>query len=92
MVVDIGFFDDFKVLYWLSGLTCTDENFITKSGAQRVASAEGVALIAPDTSPSESFFVLAEFYTLIFDIFAFLEYCSQELVAAHLSLCFMLRR
>ncbi|KAM7270142.1 hypothetical protein ACFE04_029356 [Oxalis oulophora] len=39
------------VLYWLSGLTCTDENFITKSGAQRAASAEGIALIAPDTSP-----------------------------------------
>ncbi|CAB4316968.1 unnamed protein product [Prunus armeniaca] len=41
----------FPVLYWLSGLTCTDENFIIKSGAQRVASSEGVALIAPDTSP-----------------------------------------
>ncbi|KAJ7972183.1 S-formylglutathione hydrolase [Quillaja saponaria] len=40
-----------KVLYWLSGLTCTDENFIIKSGAQRVASSEGIALIAPDTSP-----------------------------------------
>ncbi|XP_021741053.1 S-formylglutathione hydrolase [Chenopodium quinoa] len=41
----------FPVLYWLSGLTCTDENFITKSGAQRAASTEGIALIAPDTSP-----------------------------------------
>ncbi|KAL5719828.1 S-formylglutathione hydrolase [Ranunculus cassubicifolius] len=41
----------FPVLYWLSGLTCTDENFIVKSGAQRAASKEGVALIAPDTSP-----------------------------------------
>uniref|UniRef100_A0A2N9HD94 S-formylglutathione hydrolase n=1 Tax=Fagus sylvatica TaxID=28930 RepID=A0A2N9HD94_FAGSY len=40
-----------QVLYWLSGLTCTDENFITKSGAQRAASSEGVALIVPDTSP-----------------------------------------
>eukprot|EP00249_Psilotum_nudum_P016631 c25919_g1_i1 orf=871-1719(-) len=39
------------VLYWLSGLTCTDENFIQKSGAQRAAAAEGVALVAPDTSP-----------------------------------------
>ncbi|XP_031499971.1 S-formylglutathione hydrolase [Nymphaea colorata] len=39
------------VLYWLSGLTCSDENFIIKSGAQRAASIEGVALIAPDTSP-----------------------------------------
>ncbi|CAA6668957.1 unnamed protein product [Spirodela intermedia] len=40
-----------KVLYWLSGLTCTDENFIIKSGAQRSASREGIALVAPDTSP-----------------------------------------
>ncbi|CAA7405898.1 unnamed protein product [Spirodela intermedia] len=39
------------VLYWLSGLTCTDENFIIKSGAQRSASREGIALVAPDTSP-----------------------------------------
>uniref|UniRef100_A0A0D6R901 S-formylglutathione hydrolase n=1 Tax=Araucaria cunninghamii TaxID=56994 RepID=A0A0D6R901_ARACU len=39
------------VLYWLSGLTCTDENFIIKSGAQRAASKENVALVAPDTSP-----------------------------------------
>lgn len=42
------------MLYWLSGLTCTDENFIVKSGAQRAASNFGIALIAPDTSPSES--------------------------------------
>ncbi|XP_004303638.1 PREDICTED: S-formylglutathione hydrolase-like isoform 1 [Fragaria vesca subsp. vesca] len=41
----------FPVLYWLSGLTCTDENFIIKSGAQRAAAKEGIALIAPDTSP-----------------------------------------
>ncbi|MED6182172.1 hypothetical protein PIB30_026163 [Stylosanthes scabra] len=41
----------FPVLYWLSGLTCTDENFIAKSGAQRAASAHGLALVAPDTSP-----------------------------------------
>ncbi|PKA66989.1 S-formylglutathione hydrolase [Apostasia shenzhenica] len=39
------------VLYWLSGLTCTDENFISKSGAQRAASSEVIALVAPDTSP-----------------------------------------
>lgn len=39
------------ILYWLSGLTCTDENFIQKSGAQRAASAHGVALVVPDTSP-----------------------------------------
>ena len=39
------------VLYWLSGLTCTEQNFITKAGAQRVASTLGLALVAPDTSP-----------------------------------------
>lgn len=39
------------VLYWLSGLTCTDENFVTKAGAQRAAAAHGVAIVAPDTSP-----------------------------------------
>ncbi|WP_251359624.1 S-formylglutathione hydrolase [Kangiella sp. TOML190] len=39
------------VLYWLSGLTCTDENFVTKAGAQQYASKYGLALVAPDTSP-----------------------------------------
>jgi len=39
------------VIYWLSGLTCTDENFVQKAGAQRYAAEHGVALIAPDTSP-----------------------------------------
>ena len=38
-------------LYWLSGLTCTDENFSAKAGAQRVAAELGIALIIPDTSP-----------------------------------------
>ncbi|HET8816796.1 MAG TPA: S-formylglutathione hydrolase [Pseudidiomarina sp.] len=38
-------------LYWLSGLTCTDENFSNKAGAQRTAAELGVALIIPDTSP-----------------------------------------
>jgi len=38
-------------LYFLSGLTCTDENFITKAGAQRAAAKHGLALICPDTSP-----------------------------------------
>jgi S-formylglutathione hydrolase len=38
-------------LYWLSGLTCTDENFATKAGAQRVAAELGVAIVMPDTSP-----------------------------------------
>jgi len=39
------------VLYWLSGLTCTDENFLTKAGAQKRASELGLALVMPDTSP-----------------------------------------
>lgn len=39
------------VLWFLSGLTCTEENFITKAGAQRVAAELGLILIAPDTSP-----------------------------------------
>lgn len=39
------------VLYWLSGLTCTDENFMQKSGAQRIAAELGIAIVAPDTSP-----------------------------------------
>jgi len=38
-------------LYWLSGLTCTEENFSVKAGAQRVAAELGIALIIPDTSP-----------------------------------------
>ena len=39
------------VLYWLSGLTCTDANFMHKAGAQRVAAELGLAIVAPDTSP-----------------------------------------
>lgn len=39
------------VLYWLSGLTCNDENFTFKAGAQRVAAELGIALVMPDTSP-----------------------------------------
>jgi len=39
------------VVYYLSGLTCTDENFVTKAGAQRYAAEYGVAVVAPDTSP-----------------------------------------
>jgi S-formylglutathione hydrolase len=39
------------VLYWLSGLTCTEENFIVKAGAQRTASELGLAIVVPDTSP-----------------------------------------
>lgn len=39
------------VLYWLSGLTCTDENFMQKAGAFRMASELGIAIVTPDTSP-----------------------------------------
>ncbi len=39
------------VLYWLSGLTCNDENFVLKAGAQRYASEQGIILVMPDTSP-----------------------------------------
>jgi len=39
------------LLYWLSGLTCTEENFIVKAGAQRVAAELGLAIVVPDTSP-----------------------------------------
>ncbi|MEQ3696666.1 MAG: S-formylglutathione hydrolase [Pseudomonadales bacterium] len=39
------------VLYWLSGLTCTDENFMQKAGALKLAAELGIAIVAPDTSP-----------------------------------------
>lgn len=39
------------VLYWLSGLACTDENFMQKAAAQQIAARLGMALVAPDTSP-----------------------------------------
>lgn len=39
------------VLYWLSGLTCTEQNFITKAGAQEHAARHGFIVVGPDTSP-----------------------------------------
>ena len=39
------------VLYWLSGLTCNDENFMHKAGAQKLAAELGMVIVAPDTSP-----------------------------------------
>lgn len=39
------------VLWWLSGLTCTEENFTVKAGAQRAAAEHGLMLVMPDTSP-----------------------------------------
>ena len=38
----------------LTGLTCTEQNFVSKAGAQRVAAEKGIILVAPDTSPRES--------------------------------------
>jgi len=39
------------VMYWLSGLTCSDENFMQKAGAQKLAAELGIAIVAADTSP-----------------------------------------
>ncbi len=44
-------FDKVPAVYWLSGLTCTDDNVRTKAGAQRYAQELGIALVMPDTSP-----------------------------------------
>ncbi|MDP1873310.1 S-formylglutathione hydrolase [Phenylobacterium sp.] len=41
----------FPLLVWLSGLTCTEDNFTTKAGAYGPAAAHGLAILAPDTSP-----------------------------------------
>lgn len=52
------------VLYWLSGLTCTEQNFITKAGAQRYAAEHGIVVVAPDTSPRGENVADAEGYDL----------------------------
>ena len=52
------------VLYWLSGLTCNEQNFITKAGAQRYAAEHGIILVAPDTSPRGDDVADAEGYDL----------------------------
>ena len=52
------------VLYWLSGLTCNEQNFITKSGAQRYAAEHGIAIVCPDTSPRGDGVADAEGYDL----------------------------
>ncbi|WP_105103109.1 S-formylglutathione hydrolase [Microbulbifer pacificus] len=54
----------FPVLYWLSGLTCTDENFSQKAGAQRMAAELGIVLVIPDTSPRGDSVADAEGYDL----------------------------
>src|SRR5690554_6542661 len=52
------------VLYWLSGLTCNEQNFITKAKAQRYAAEHGVIIVAPDTSPRGEDVANAETYDL----------------------------
>ncbi len=44
-------YEPVPVLYFLSGLTCTEENFMAKAGAQRFAAKYGLMLVVPDTSP-----------------------------------------
>ena len=52
------------VLYWLSGLTCTEQNFIQKAGAQRYAAEHGIAIVCPYTSPRGDDVADAEGYDL----------------------------
>lgn len=40
------------VIYWLSGLTCNEQNFIQKAGGQKLAAKHGFIVVCPDTSPS----------------------------------------
>lgn len=56
--------DKLPVLYWLSGLTCTEQNFIQKSGFAQFASAHNVIVVAPDTSPRGEQVANAERYDL----------------------------
>ena len=46
------------LLYFIQGLTCTEQNFITKAGAQRTAAEQGIMIVAPDTSPRKLQFFL----------------------------------
>ncbi|HWS26435.1 MAG TPA: S-formylglutathione hydrolase [Xanthomonadales bacterium] len=52
------------VLYWLSGLTCSEQNAITKSGMQRYAAEHGLIIVTPDTSPRGAGVADAEGYDL----------------------------
>lgn len=45
--------EKFPVLFYLSGLTCSEQNVITKSGFQRFAAQYKIIFVAPDTSPSK---------------------------------------
>ena len=46
------------VIYWLSGLTCTEQNFMTKAGAQQHASKYNIIIVMPDTSPSNALYFI----------------------------------
>ncbi|KAF1632045.1 UNVERIFIED_CONTAM: S-formylglutathione hydrolase, partial [Eudyptes robustus] len=50
-VPDVESGEKLPVLFWLSGLTCTEKNFVEKAGAQRLASKHRVIVVNPDTSP-----------------------------------------
>ncbi|MBE9126247.1 MULTISPECIES: S-formylglutathione hydrolase [unclassified Coleofasciculus] len=50
----LGKLERVPVLYFLSGLTCTEENFMAKAGAQQFAAKYGLMLVAPDTSPRDT--------------------------------------
>lgn len=45
------------IIYWLSGLTCNELNFIQKAGAQKYAAHHGIAVVCPDTSPSKEILI-----------------------------------
>ncbi|KAF6036184.1 ESD [Bugula neritina] len=55
--------DKLPVLYYLSGLTCTEANFVTKAGAQQHAAEHGIIIVAPDTSPRQ-YLVTLLIYTI----------------------------
>ncbi|MBZ6527235.1 S-formylglutathione hydrolase [Aerococcaceae bacterium DSM 111021] len=57
-------FPEPPLLWWLSGLTCTDDNFTHKAGAQRAAARLGIAMIMPDTSPRGEDIADSEAYDL----------------------------
>ncbi|GAL36137.1 S-formylglutathione hydrolase [Vibrio maritimus] len=61
------------VLYWLSGLTCTDENFMQKAGAFRAAAKLGIAIVAPDTSLVEKgYLTIQKVPTILDSVLAFM--------------------
>ena len=72
-----------QVLYWLSGLTCNDENFIQKSGGQRAAAANGIALVCMDTSPSE----FSHLHNLVWILNISVGQCVRGLLYLHLIAC-----